>query len=660
MERIFCETKKIIAVLLITLMISIIIAPISKAAYSDSMREGSKYEYRGILLITYRNKNAAKKSNIFHIKGALTRGEKITIHEKDGNILKIGNQEYIKLDVLNSGNKFKLISEEIEEPQPQPEPQPPVVEEPEIPEELIPEEEPEPEPEPQPEPQKPVEIVKVSGIELNKKQGNLYEELGWTYKLKATIKPANATNKNIKWTSDNTKVLTVDQNGKITGKSIGTATITATTEDGGFKATCKVRVTKLEINKTKLTLNIGEKSDLEIRYVEVNKTSKKKDIEWTSSNEKIAKVDANGKVTAIKEGKVTITAKAKQNKIEKYCEVTVKKVAVNKIKLNKTSATLNKGETLTLTATIDPTNATNKDVTWTSSKTSVATVSKDGKVTAKKTGEATITAKADGKTATCKITVVQLVTSIEIKSGDKSISKAELKIGETLQLKTTVTPSSASDKSVTWTTSDKSVATVSTSGKVTAKGEGTAKITVTAKDESGKKTVCTITVIDPYKYSFGGNTYRIAVKSDKLDSVMTTIKNNKISQQYGGRGRCDEIANYHIYMLLDIKKVNGKSISKYTLNEALSIGNNGGTKVSSTNSNNLLSKLKSNIDNGKPVRLHVYSGTGSHWVTVVGYRGEGTMFSNYLIISSYLGKLITGGNNDAQYILSDRDARIYN
>ena len=115
MERIFSETKRIIAMLLITLIISIVIVPISNAAYTDSMRVGSNYEYRGLLLISYRTKDGAKKDNIIKIKCVLTKGDKITIQEIDGKILKIGNNEYIKLDSLNDGNKFKLI---LEEPQP--------------------------------------------------------------------------------------------------------------------------------------------------------------------------------------------------------------------------------------------------------------------------------------------------------------------------------------------------------------------------------------------------------------------------------------------------------------------------------------------------------------------------------------------------------------
>ena len=120
----------------------------------------------------------------------------------------------------------------------------------------------------------------------------------------------------------------------------------------------------------------------------------------------VATVNKDGKVTAKKAGTATITATAKDGSGKNdTCKVTVKNVDVTGISLNKKEITLKVGKTETLKATIKPSNATNKNVTWSSNKTSVATVNKDGKVTSKGKGTATITAKAGGKTATCKVTV---------------------------------------------------------------------------------------------------------------------------------------------------------------------------------------------------------------------------------------------------------------
>ncbi len=167
--------------------------------------------------------------------------------------------------------------------------------------------------------------------------------------------------------------------------------------------------------------------------------------------------------------------------------VTVK-VAVTKVKLNKTSAELKVGGTVTLKATVNPSNATNKTVTWSSSNSKIATVSK-GKVTAKGKGTATITATADGKKATCKVTVTAKDVAVTEVKLDRS--ECTLKEGDTTELKATVSPANAINKTVTWQSSDESIAKVDSNGKVTAISAGKAIITATA---GGKSAACTVTV----------------------------------------------------------------------------------------------------------------------------------------------------------------------
>ena len=117
----------------------------------------------------------------------------------------------------------------------------------------------------------------------------------------------------------------------------------------------------------------------------------------------MASVDANGKVTAGKAGTATITAKAGDQSVT--CEVTVTAIPVTSISLDQTSLTMKSGDTVVLTATVGPANATDKTVSWSSSDGSVASVDANGKVTAGKAGTATITAKAGDKTATCPVLV---------------------------------------------------------------------------------------------------------------------------------------------------------------------------------------------------------------------------------------------------------------
>ncbi len=171
-------------------------------------------------------------------------------------------------------------------------------------------------------------------------------------------------------------------------------------------------------------------------------------------------------------------------------------VKVSRITLStSTGLALTKGKTQKLTATVAPTNATNKVVTWSTSNASVATVSTSGLVTAKAAGTATITCAAkdgSGVKATCKVTVTNPVVKVTKVTLNKTTATMSPK--ETLTLKATVTPTTATNKAVTWKSSNTKIATVSSSGKVIAKAAGTVTITCTAKDGSGKKATCKLTV----------------------------------------------------------------------------------------------------------------------------------------------------------------------
>lgn len=162
-------------------------------------------------------------------------------------------------------------------------------------------------------------------------------------------------------------------------------------------------------------------------------------------------------------------------------------VSAASVKLNKKKLSLMKGKTSILVLM-----NRSDEVTWTSSKKSVATVDQNGVVKAKKKGTATITAKSDGKKYTCKVTVKQPVTKVKLNQKNIRIS-----IGKTYKLKTTVTPTSANNRKVSWSSSDKSVVTVSSSGQIKAVSAGTATITAKAKDGSGKKATCKIQVKTP-------------------------------------------------------------------------------------------------------------------------------------------------------------------
>lgn len=176
---------------------------------------------------------------------------------------------------------------------------------------------------------KDASTVSVTGVTLNKIVLELYTRGSET--LKATVAPANATNKNVTWTSSDEAVATVDANGKVTAKSIGLADITVTTEDGGYTATCRVgvvrrpagdvSVTGVTLNKTTLKLGKGTSETLTATIAPANATNKK--VTWTSSDPAVATVDASGKVTGVANGTATITVTTENGGYTATCAVEV-------------------------------------------------------------------------------------------------------------------------------------------------------------------------------------------------------------------------------------------------------------------------------------------------------------------------------------------------
>ena len=329
----------------------------------------------------------------------------------------------------------------------------------------------------------PDKDIEANAITLNKTDLTLKK--GKSYTLKATVTPENSVDKTVTFKSSKSSVVKVDANGKVTAKKAGTATITATTKNG-LKATCKITVTD-PATKVYLTpaMSIKKGSSVKLTASVFPKTATDK-LTWSTSNKKVVTVTKSGKIKGVKTGTATITVKTTSGK-KATCKVTV--VKSNKksagIKLSAKKLTLKQNATKQLKATLDK-NATDK-VTWSSSNKKVATVDKNGVVTAVKKGTVTITAKTSGgKKATCKVTVKVPATKVKLNKTKATVAK-----GRTLTLKATMTPSSSTDK-LTWTSSNKKVATVDKNGKVKALKKGAATITV--KTASGKKATCKITV----------------------------------------------------------------------------------------------------------------------------------------------------------------------
>jgi len=258
-----------------------------------------------------------------------------------------------------------------------------------------------------------------------------------------------------------------------------------------------VSVSGVTLDKTSISLEVG--ATLTLTATVSPENADNKTVTWSSSDDAVATVDANGKVTAVAVGNVTITAKAGDKTAE--CKVTIlaKIIAVESITFDESSLSLPVGDSKTLTATVSPENADNKTVTWSSSDEAIATVDENGKVTAVAAGTATIKATAnDGSEVfgSCAVTVsLVAVTSITL---NKTTTKITVGGTETLSV-TSVSPANATDKTYTWSSSDETIATVDANGKVTAVAVGTATIKATANDGSGVKDECTVTVKKPVK-----------------------------------------------------------------------------------------------------------------------------------------------------------------
>ena len=290
----------------------------------------------------------------------------------------------------------------------------------------------------------------------------------------------------------------------VTGKATGDKTLKcffALSWGGSYKdiiVEYKIKVTSSLIPE-ELSINVGD------NYKITPQGSSVTGVNWSSSNTSVVSIITQSPcvIHGQSAGTSTVTL---NGKIQKYpfpdvsfstiCLVHVKDVIkVSSINLSSNTKEITAGQSFQLSATVLPSNATNKSVAWSSSNTSVATVSTNGLVTGVSVGSAVITCAAQdgsGVKATCSVTVkapTVLVSQITLNESNK-----ELKKNETFQLTATVVPSNATNKSVTWSSSNTSVATVSTNGLVTAVGEGNATITCTAQDGSGVKATCNVAV----------------------------------------------------------------------------------------------------------------------------------------------------------------------
>ena len=335
----------------------------------------------------------------------------------------------------------------------------------------------------------------VTSVTLNRSTATL--KATETVQLSGSVLPANASNKDLVWTTSDEHIATVSESGLVTAVAVGEVTITATSQSTpDISATCRVSVVptpvaSITLSQTSVSLKATE--TVRLTATVAPETATVKDVTWTSDNPKVATVDENGVITAVAVGEAVITATATDGSgVKATCSVSVIATPAEGVTIETPDKTTFKaGESIKLNATILPETTTDKTITWTSSNLAVATVDENGNVTAVGVGTVIITATtSNGKTYTTTLTVEPtLATSLTLNR-----TSASLKVANTIQLSARFTPATTTNQTVEWSTSNESIAKVNTSGLVTAKALGTCVIAATAKDGSGVSASCELVV----------------------------------------------------------------------------------------------------------------------------------------------------------------------
>lgn len=327
-------------------------------------------------------------------------------------------------------------------------------------------------------------VVEIKSLKI---KGDNCVKIDEEIELQLETEPSDIKNVVINWKSSDEKIAIVDENGKVKGVSEGTVIITATTSNG-IVATHGINVYKTEkndkidvqhiiINTEKNEIKIGDKIKLETKITPENATNK--NLIWISGNPEIAEIDENGILTGKKAGKTIIIALTNNMKIASF-EVEIleeNKVNVENIKINGEKNTIEIDEEIELSASIEPENATNKDVIWISTSDEIIEINKKENkliVKGKKEGNATIIAVTENlKIAAYSIEVKDKVQEIinveEIKIESE---KNKIKVNEKLKLEAIITPENATNKDIIWISGDENILEVDKDGYVTGKKSG--------------------------------------------------------------------------------------------------------------------------------------------------------------------------------------------
>lgn len=339
-------------------------------------------------------------------------------------------------------------------------------------------------------------IVPVTNVQVTPSTIDL--EIGETFTLTATVEPANATDQTVSWGSSNLQIATIDDNGLVTAISPGVVDIAVTTADGPYSASARITVLddtppevsvyNVLVSPTTVALEVGETVQLTGAVEPSNATNQ--NVSWISNNPAIATIDSNGRVTAVGAGIIDVTVSAEDGGYSASSIITVTggpqpEVSVYNVLVSPTTVSLEAGETVQLTATTEPSNATNQNVSWISNNPAIATIDSNGLVTAVGAGviDVTVSAEDGGYSASSFITVTGgTPPPVSVYNILVAPNEVTLGLGETFQLNASTEPSNATNQSVTWFSNNPNIAAVDTSGLVTATGLGEIDVTAVADD----------------------------------------------------------------------------------------------------------------------------------------------------------------------------------
>lgn len=378
-------------------------------------------------------------------------------------------------------------------------------------------------------------VVPATGISLDKNTLELTKNS--TGKLTATVTPADA-DETVTWKSSNNNVATVGDDGTVTATGKGTADITA--KVGKYTATCKVTVTVplngISINGTANKIKKGKTTQLTVVY-DPEDTTDDKTVTWSVDDKTVAKVDKNGLVTGLKEGKAVVTAKV-GTKSAAY-NVDVEEVKLTSVSIPDT-LTIHRGESNKLIVTYNPEDTTDdKTVTWKSSDPDSVAVGADGTITAKAVGGAVITAQVGSCTAECTVTVDSPLKKIV--PDEKTI---EMTKNQTAVITYTFNPSDTTDsRDVTFQSSKEDVVSVDAAGKLVAKKAGTATVTITGYNGINATVTVKVKEIPINKITLNvKNAVLEAGEEENLEAAIAPANNTDDNQKITWSSSDDKVA----------------------------------------------------------------------------------------------------------------------